>query len=113
MELNYDLIGIQIQKHRDRKGISQAELGDIIDSTERHIRRIEGGHCGVSLSLLVSIANALDASVDDLLNENLKHTQNSIDAEIHALLIGCNKTEEAILMEMLKHMKALLSKHGI
>ena len=113
MDLNFDLIGIQIQKHRDRKGISQAQLGDIIDSTERHVRRIEGGHCGVSLTLLVSIANALDASVDDLLGDNLMHTRHSIDAEIHALLIDCNKTEEAILMDMLKHMKSLLSKHGI
>ena len=68
MDLNYDLIGIQIQKHREQKGLSQADLGDIIDSTERHVRRIEGGHCGVSLNLFVAIANALNASADDLLD---------------------------------------------
>ena len=113
MDLNYDQIGIQIQRHREQKGLSQAELSDIIDSTERHVRRIEGGHCGVSLNLLVSIANALDTSVDDLLGNNLKHTKSSTDAQIHALMIDCNPTEKAILMDMLKHMKALLLEHGI
>lgn len=113
MDLNYDLIGIQIQRHREHKGLSQAELGDIIDSTERHVRRIEGGHCGVSLNLLVSIANALDASVDDILSDNLKRSESSIDTAIHKLIIDCNKTEKAILMDMLKHTKELLLKHGI
>ena len=113
MDLNYDLIGIQIQRHREQKGISQAELSDIINSTERHVRRIEGGHCGLSLNLLVSIANALNASVDDLLNDNLKHTQSSTNAQIHALMIDCNPTEKAILLDMIKRMKALLSEYGI
>lgn len=111
MDLNYDQIGIQIQKYRDKKGISQAELGDITNSTERHIRRIEGGHCGVSLNLLVSIANALDASVDILLGDNLQHSSN--DADILAIMHNCTPTEKTILMEMLKHMKALLLENGI
>lgn len=111
MDLNYDQIGIQIQKYRERNGISQAELGDIINSTERHVRRIEGGHCGVSLNLLVSIANALGASVDDLLGDNLLHSSN--DAEILTLMHDCTPTEKVILMDMLKHMKALLLENGI
>lgn len=111
MDVNYDLIGIQIQKYRERRGFSQAELGDIINSTERHIRRIEGGHCGVSLNLLVSIANALGATMDDLLGDNLLHTSN--DAEILSLIHDCTPTEKVILMDMLKHMKALLLENGI
>ncbi|WP_303837924.1 helix-turn-helix domain-containing protein [Ruminococcus flavefaciens] len=113
MELNYILIGIQIQKHREKKGLTQAELGEIIDSTERHVRRIEGGHCGVSLNLLVSIANALNASIDDILSNNLSHTSSSIEAQIHDILIDCNNTETAIIIDMLKHLKALLSKYDI
>ena len=113
MDLNYDLIGIQIQRHREQKGLSQADLGDLIYSTERHVRRIEGGHCGVSLNLFVAIANALDASADDLLNTNLTHTKTSIDNELSTLLTDCTPTEKAILMDMLKHMKKLLSEHGI
>ena len=66
MDVNYELIGVRIKRYRENKGLSQEELGDIINSTERHVRRIEGGHCGVSLNLLVSIANALGASVPPL-----------------------------------------------
>ena len=111
MELNYDKIGIKIQKLREYKKISQAELGDIINSTERHVRRIEGGHCGISLNLLVSIANALNASVDDILGDNLQYTP--IDTEFHGIMHGCTPAEKTILMDMLKHMKALLQEHGI
>ena len=113
MNINYDLIGMNIQKHRERKGLSQAELGDRIDSSERHIRRIEGGHCGVSLNLLVSIANALDASVDDILGNNLKYSDSSIETQINKLFFDCNTTEKSILIDLLKHIKELLVKFGI
>ena len=113
MNLNYDLIGVNIQRQREQKGITQEKLAEIIDSSERHIRRIEGGQCGVSLNLLVSIANALDVSIDAILYGNLNYSDSSIDREIRTLIIGCNKIEKSIILDILKHLKELLMKHGI
>ena len=67
----------------------------------------------MSLNLFVAIANALNASADDLLNSNLTHTQTSTDAEIMALIRDSTPAEKAILMDMLRHMKKLLQEHEI
>jgi transcriptional regulator with XRE-family HTH domain len=67
MEINYFMIGERIRQYREKKGLSQEDLADIINATERHLRNIEAGRKGPSVSLLISLANALDVSSDDLL----------------------------------------------
>lgn len=79
MDLKFDLIGSRIKYYREVKGISQEELGAILDISVRHISAIETGTRGISLNLLVDIANALEVSSDDLLTRNLTHS-NSVAA---------------------------------
>ena len=67
MDLKFDLIGERIKHFREAKDISQEELSAILDTSVRHISAIETGTRGISLSLLVDIANALDISSDDIL----------------------------------------------
>ena len=110
MNLKFDIIGMRIKYYREVKGISQEELGAILDISVRHISAIE---TGTSLSLLVDIANALDVSSDDLLTHNLKHPNSVTAAEWYELMHNCTPTEKTILMDMLKHMKALLLENGI
>ncbi len=113
MELNYDMIGMRIRQYRELKGLSQEELADLINATERHIRNIEVGRKGPSVSLLICLANALDVTVDDLLVDYLTGANMTFKAELLTLLTDCTLTEKAILMDMLKHMKKLLSEYGI
>lgn len=67
----------------------------------------------VMLETLVEIANSLGVSADDLLVDSLTHSVSTADSEIHKLLIDCNKTEEEILTEMVKALKAILYRSGI
>ena len=67
----------------------------------------------VMLDTLVEIANSLGVSADDLLVDSLTHSVSTADSEIHKLLIDCNKTEEEILTEMVKALKAILYRSGI
>lgn len=113
MDLNYDLIGIRIRQYREAKGFSQEELAERINATERHIRNIETGKKGPSVSLLVSLANALDVTANDLLADHLTGSNKTFNDEVIDLLTNCTPTEKAILMDMLRHMKKLLSEHGI
>ncbi len=113
MDLKFDLIGARIKYYREAKGISQEELGDILDISVRHISALETGTRGISLALLVDIANALDVSSDDLLTFNLKHPNSVNSAEWYELMHDCTPTEKIILMDMLKHMKSLLLENGI
>ncbi|WP_455124853.1 helix-turn-helix domain-containing protein [Ruminococcus sp.] len=113
MDLKFDLIGERIKHFREAKNISQEELCAILDISVRHISAIETGTRGISLSLLVDIANALDISSDDILIHNLKNFSSVTSAEWYEIIHDCTLAEKAILMDMLRHMKALLQEHGI
>ncbi len=57
-----------IRKVRKKKGWSQSELGEMIGSHLSHINRIETGKHNPSLEVLKKIANALEVSIDSLVN---------------------------------------------
>lgn len=109
MDINYELIGDKIRQYRESKGYSQEELADIIGISWRHFNYLEHGERKVNVALLITISNALDITADDLLVDYLTGS----NTEFLAILNDTNTTERAILMDMLKHMKALLQEHGI
>lgn len=73
-ELDYKEIGRNIRYYRQRAGLKQNRLGDIIDVSPQHISHIESG-VQLSLPVLVKIANALNVDTDCLLGSNLKEQQ--------------------------------------
>lgn len=113
MAIDYENIGKHIKSYRTDRGISQEDLRKSVFVNNQHISRIESGKVTLSLELLVSIANALDVSANDLLTDNLKHSSSPVDTEIHDLLLDCNHDEKAILTRTLTFLKALLSEFGI
>lgn len=113
MDINDTMIGSKIRQFREQKGLSQEELADIIGISWRHYIYIEHGDRKLNIGLLVSLSNALDITPDVLLSDYLTGTNDTQNTELLALFNDCNPTEKAILMDMLKHMKALLSEYGI
>lgn len=113
MDLMFDKIGFRIKQYREAKGMSQEQLGEIIDTSNRHLSKVETGGKNPSLELVIKIANALDITPDILLSDYLTGSKDTQNTELLALFTDCNPTEKAILMDMLKHMKALLSEYGI
>ena len=96
-----------------KKGISQEELGDAVFVTGKHLSYIETGTKAPSLELLILLANALDATADDLLADHLTGSNTTLKEEVIDLLHDSTPAEKAILMDMLRHMKTLLQEHGI
>lgn len=113
MAIDYESIGKRMKRYRTDKGISQTDLGEMLSIHPQHLSNIETGSRAPSLELLVSIANALDVSADDLLTDNLKHSSSPVGTEIHDLLLDCNHDEKAILTRTLTFLKALLSEFGV
>ena len=113
MAVDYESIGKRIKHYRTEKRLSQEELATEIHTTSVYISYIETGSRAPSLETLISIANALDVSADDLLTDNLKHSSSPVGTEIHDLLLDCNHDEKAILTRMLTFLKGLLSEFGI
>ena len=75
-ELDFALIGQRIKQVRSDKKLTQEYLANVTGVNVSHISNIETNKVKVSLSLLVGICNALDVTMDYLL-ENEYHTPNS------------------------------------
>ena len=112
MAINYIDIGKRISNFRNKKGMSQEELGEKLNISREHISRIETGKRNLGLDALVDIANALGVSADDILVDSLDHHVSTADSELHRLLLDCNKTEEEILTRNAKELKAILYSLG-
>ena len=113
MAFDSTCIGKNIKYYRNRKGISQEELANLVYVSSIHISYVETGTKVPSLELLILIANALDVSADDLLVDNLTHTSSPVGAELHALLQDCNHDEKEMLTRTLRFLKELFSEFGI
>ncbi|MCU6733598.1 helix-turn-helix domain-containing protein [Diplocloster agilis] len=108
MELIYKQMAKNIKNLRVSKGLSQEKLAELVGVTPNYIYRLETGHKKMSLNCLLSILNALDISVDQIIPA--KSTQEDYElSEVQDQLLnivkGCDENEIAFIME---HMKNLL-----
>lgn len=64
--------GQKIKHRRQELGYTQTELAERLKSTQPYISRLEQGHFNPSMRMIVSIATALNISVDYLLFDDIK-----------------------------------------
>ncbi|MCI9495683.1 MAG: helix-turn-helix transcriptional regulator [Adlercreutzia mucosicola] len=60
-------LGAAIRERRVEQGLSQQRLALMVGSSKSHIWRIETGRVGVGIDDLGRIADALDATVSELI----------------------------------------------
>ena len=60
-------LGAAIRERRFEQGLSQQRLALMVGSSKSHIWRIETGRVGVGIDDLARIADALDATVSELI----------------------------------------------
>ena len=61
-----ETVGRVIQAERKRKGLTQEELAEIIDSSSGHISEIERGLVDAGITILTNMCCALDISLNEL-----------------------------------------------
>ncbi|MCD7804459.1 MAG: helix-turn-helix domain-containing protein [Oscillospiraceae bacterium] len=110
---DYIILGQRIGYLRRQKGLSQEELAERADLSREFINMIENNKTKLGVDSLVDIANSLGVSADDILVDSLEHSASTANSELHRLLLDCNETEEYILTQMAKALKAILSAQGI
>lgn len=75
--MDFTIIGKQIKQVRKERNWTQAELAGLAGIDDKYLSNIETGKDRCSLNALLSIANALNISMDFLLGKNLKANGNS------------------------------------
>lgn len=68
--MDYVILGKNVRKFRQIKGLRQADLAEQCGCCDSHIGQIENARGVPSLDTLVKISGALGVTVDQLLKEN-------------------------------------------
>ncbi len=108
MKLDYVVIGSRIREIRKSKQWTQAILAERSGVEPSNISHIERAATKVSLPTLVSIANALDVSLDELVYSNLNKSAHISVTLIDQLLTDCTAEELRSLVEVIKTTKNVL-----
>lgn len=90
-EIDYLKIGQRIKEARLQKGLTQYELGCLVDCSNNHMSHIEIGQTKVSLTLLLRLSYALEKNLEYfLLDTPYVKKDNLIDEEIAKKLNQCD-----------------------
>ena len=66
--LNAEIVGMVIQRHREKKGLSQEVLSSFADIGRTHLSAIERGIRKPTLETFFKISEALGMNASDLMN---------------------------------------------
>lgn len=101
-ELDFAMIGQRIKEVRSSKKLTQEYLAEKTGVNVSHISNIETNKVKVSLTLLVGICNALDVTMDYLL-QNEYHTPSSVtERELFNTIKDMDETKLETLLKIAK-----------
>ncbi len=108
MAPDYKIIGQRVRAFRKAKGWTQEHLAELAEIEPSNLSHIERAATKVSLPTLLSIANALGATLDELVYGNLVKSAHISAARINEVLADCNDEELRALSAFLEQTKKLL-----
>ena len=109
--MDYYEIGQRIRKYRKAHGFSQEELAERVNISTTHMSHIETGTTKLSLSVLVSLSEALEVDTDKLLFSTKRANKSAYTEEILNLLEDCTPQQLAIIVDVLRAVKISLNKY--
>ena len=108
MELDYMAIGKRIKIARIKADMKQDQLAERAKLSPTHVSNVETGTTKVSLSAIVSLANALGVTADDLLCDSVIHAKVQFERDIAELLEDCDPYEIRMVKDMTEALKETL-----
>lgn len=74
--INFEKIGEKLREIRTEKGLTQEYVANLANVNTSHISNIENNRAKISLSTLILVCNALNTTVDYVLNQ--EYTNDSV-----------------------------------
>lgn len=113
-ELNYKLVGQRIRTIRKKRGMTQERLAELTEISPQHCSGIETGAAKVSLPALVKIANALNASMDELLLDSISAVEKpSLMKEVETVFGDATPDETYLMLAQAKSIKEAVRVKGL
>ncbi len=101
-KINYKMLGNRIKELRIAAGMTQDTLAEIVSCNTSHISNIENCHTKVSLNVLLTIANALNTSIDYLLSDQYDNRATALDNEIMRFISQLNIDKKEQILRVIK-----------
>lgn len=108
MELDYKAIGKRIKIARIKADLTQERLAEMVEISPTHMSNIETGTTRVSLTAIVSLANALSVTVDDLLCDSVVKSKVQFEKDIAGIIADCDEYEIRMVKDMAQALKETL-----
>ncbi len=107
---NHDIevLGLKLKAIRQKRGFTQAQLAELVDCSNTYICLLEKGAKCMSLDMFVFVANALNVSADELLQDLLENTISVSSHEFAELVSDCSTYEKRILLDLMSSAKKTL-----
>ena len=112
MKIDYRLLGKRIRDARTQENMSQMQLADAAGFSLSYISYIESGRKHASLQSVVSIADTLGRTVDELMSGNQYNNPTDYLPDIDLLLSDCSARERRFLFEIMSASKSILRANG-
>ena len=100
--LDFAFIGKRIKEVRTEKHLTQEYLANVTGVNVSHISNIETNKVKVSLTLLVQICNALDITMDYLLEKEYHNPTSTIEKELLNTIKDLSKDKQETLLLIAK-----------
>lgn len=101
-ELDFEIIGKKLREIRLSKGLTQEYIANKVDVNTSHISNIENNRVKVSLSALVNICNALDTTVDYVLNKEYVDSSSVLNQSILTELQKCDEDMKKRVLKIIQ-----------
>ena len=101
----YTNLGKKIKEERIKRGFTQEELGEKIDSTGAYIGQIERGERNASMSKILLIAEELQVSIDYLTGNIFLEKDSNCDEVIINELKDATNNQKQMIKEIIKIIK--------
>ena len=113
MEVDYVKLGRRVRHYREKAGLSQIQLAEKANVSRPYVSQIENGVFNTSLETIISVANALQISIEDLLVDSLEITKEARRSDVNNILVGCSPEEERILTKNMKDLRETIRPYNI
>ena len=104
MDIDYYSIGKRIKAARKKQHLTQEKLAEIADISIPYLSNIENANTCVGLNVLLSLANALNVSLDELCCDNIVSSKNVYNNSISELINGCSNYELKIIENVIREL---------
>lgn len=108
MPINRYALGERIYESRKNRKLTQSDLAELAGISNTYLSHIENGSKNMSMDTFIDICNALGATADELLIDNIISSDLKLGDKMTELMNGCSIYEKKVVLDVVEALKKSL-----